>query len=218
MWNDKKVVKVLEILADYTASWNRPYVERVGEKRDPFQLLIACILSLRTKDEVTARAARNLFSQASTPASLLTLDEKKIAQLIYPVGFYRKKARTIRDISLILLKKYNSRVPDNWEGLLSFPGVGRKTAALVLSQGYGKPAICVDTHVHRITNRWGLVKTKNPEETEKALMEIVPADYWQKINPLLVIFGQRTCKPISPFCSACPLRKDCQKVGVTIHR
>ncbi|NOZ64129.1 MAG: endonuclease III [Caldiserica bacterium] len=218
MWNDKKAVKILETLAGYTASWNKPYVERVGERRDPFQLLIACILSLRTKDEVTAKAARRLFSEASTPETLLTLNEEKISQLIYPVGFYRKKARTIRDISRILVEKHNSRVPDNWEELLSFPGVGRKTAALVLSQGYGKPAICVDTHVHRISNRWGLVKTATPQETEQALMQIVPVDYWQKINPLLVIFGQAICKPISPLCSKCPLRKECQKAGVKIHR
>ncbi len=214
----EEAVKVLKILRKESRGWNLPWVEVERSNRDPFQVLISCILSLRTKDPVTAQASKRLFAHASTPEKMLNLKVEEIEKLIYPVGFYRVKARNIKEICKILLQRYEGKVPDSIEELLKLKGVGRKTATLVLSLGYGKPAICVDTHVHRIANRWGLVETKNPHQTEVELRKKIPVSYWRIINSLLVAFGQLICKPISPLCSRCPVEVYCSKIGVVRRR
>jgi len=196
-----------------------PIVTQLAETRhDPFLILISTVLSLRTKDEVTAAATERLFDLAFTPEGLLKRSEEEIREAIYPVGFYRNKARQIHDICRDLIALFSSRVPDSLEDLLTLKGVGRKTANLVLSLGYGKDAICVDTHVHRISNRLGLVSTKTPEQTEMALQNVLPRRYWSRYNTLLVSFGQRICRPLSPLCSQCPLAELCPRINVTRHR
>ncbi len=195
-----------------------PAVGRVSRRRDAFQVLIACVLSLRTKDEVTAQAASRLFAAADTPEAILGLAENEIARLIYPVGFYKTKSKNIRRICSDLLSRHKGTVPRDMEDLLSLPGVGRKTANLVITIGHGLPGICVDTHVHRISNRWGYVQTQTPEQTEFALRKRLPEQYWIEFNDLLVAFGQNLCVPISPHCSRCPLNRSCDKVGVDRSR
>lgn len=196
-----------------------PAVSQIARRRrDPFRILISTVLSLRTKDEVTDGASKRLFAIASTPAKLARTNVRTIEKAIYPVGFYRTKARNVKTIARRLVTEYNGRVPDTIDELLSFKGVGRKTANLVVTLGYGKDGICVDTHVHRISNRLGLVKTKTPEQTEFALMEVLPRKHWIGYNELLVSFGQKMCTPLSPFCSRCPLERGCPQVGVTRTR
>jgi endonuclease-3 len=181
---------------------------------DPFRILISCILSLRTKDEVTYPATERLFAIASGPEGMLNLTHAAIANAIYPAGFYRTKAKQIRAISRILLSHHGGRVPDTIEELLRLPGVGRKTANLTVTLAYGKPGICVDTHVHRIANRLGWVATKTPDDTEAELRRVLPKRWWIPINETLVRHGQRVCKPISPMCSICPVARPCPKLGV----
>ncbi len=188
------------------------------EKRDPFLILIGTILSLRTKDETTDKAMKRLFEKARTPEEILNLTDGEIERLIYPVGFYRNKTKTIKDISKIIIERYHGRVPDELDELLKIKGIGRKTANLVLTEAFGKPGICVDTHVHRISNRLGVLKTKNPYETEDVLRRILPKKYWIVYNSLLVAFGQNVCKPISPHCSICPMDYLCKKIAISIHR
>ena len=185
---------------------------------DPFRVLIACILSLRTQDTTTGPASARLFAVADTPENLLRLSPRRIEQLIFPVGFYHTKARVILGICRDLLDRFGGRVPDEIDDLLTLKGVGRKTANLVVTMGYGKPGICVDTHVHRISNRLGYVKTKTPEETEMALRATLPRRYWIGYNDLLVSFGQNICQPVSPKCSECPVRGQCARIGVTRSR
>ena len=200
-------------------SWNPTALAALAERdRDPFRVLIACILSLRTQDTTTGPASDRLFAVAATPEAMLKLPARRIAQLIYPVGFYRTKARVILGICRDLLERFGGRVPDTIDELLTLNGVGRKTANLVVTMGYGKPGICVDTHVHRISNRLGYVKTRNPEETEMALRGKLPRRYWIGYNDLLVSFGQNICVPISPRCSICPVAPLCRQVGVTTKR
>lgn len=197
----------------------QPLIEAMGAaEQTPFHILIATILSLRTKDTLTTVVAPRLFAAADTPATMLALDEARIAELIYPVGFYRTKARNIRQICAQLIARYDGQVPSDLDELLALPGVGRKTANLVLTAGYALPGICVDTHVHRICNRWGYVHTKTPDETELVLRAQLPAPYWIPINGLLVTLGQNICHPLSPRCSACPVATYCQRVGVTRSR
>ncbi|MYA29403.1 MAG: endonuclease III [Nitrospira sp. SB0666_bin_27] len=199
--------------------WKEPVLGVVArETRDPFRILIACLLSLRTKDQTTADASRRLFQLADTPESMKALSIRTIEKAIYPVGFYKNKARQIRGICQSLLRDFGGRVPDTIEELLTLKGVGRKTANLVVTVGYRKPGICVDIHVHRISNRWGYVQTKIPEETERALREKLPAKYWITFNDWLVPFGQHLCRPISPFCSHCPVSRYCTRVGVRTSR
>jgi len=188
------------------------------EKRSPYHLLVACIISLRTKDEVTAASAARLFVVAPNPEKLGTLREEEIARAIYPAGFYRRKAKQLRVIGQILVEDFGSKVPDTRKELLSLPGVGRKTANLVLGLGFGIPTICVDTHVHRIPNRLGLIDTRRPEQTETALEALLPRSSWIDINDLLVTFGQNCCRPISPHCSTCTLRHLCNQKGVGTFR
>ena len=196
-----------------------PSVTKVARKnKDPFLVLIGCILSLRTKDEVTDVAAARLFQRVRTPREMLSLPVKELERLIYPVGFYRTKARTIQGVSKMILEQYSGKVPDTMEELLSFKGVGRKTANIVITEGFNKAGIAVDTHVHRISNRLGAVSTRNPNETEDALRNVLPRKYWRVYNMLLVTHGKRTCTPLSPFCSRCPVYKYCKRVGVTRSR
>ncbi len=190
----------------------------VERTRDPFRVLVACVISLRTKDAVTAEASARLFARAETPAGLVRLGVARIARLIYPAGFYNTKARQIVEISRRLVRHHGGRVPPDREALLELPGVGRKTANLVLGLGFGVPAICVDTHVHRISNRLGLVASKTPEETERELEVVLPRRVWIDINDLLVTFGQNVCHPTSPRCSTCVLAERCPRIGVTRSR
>ncbi len=180
----------------------------------PFQILISTIISLRTKDPVTYASSERLFNKAPDPASIIKLGTSEIAGLIYPAGFYRRKSESIKQIAEILLDKYGGEVPKSIDDLLKLPGVGRKTANLTLGLSYGIPALCVDTHVHRIPNRMGWVKTNTPEKTEFALVEILPKKYWIEINELLVAFGQTICTPVSPKCSKCTFKGDCPRIGV----
>jgi endonuclease III len=159
-----------------------------------------------------------LVKVATTPEGLLNLSNENLEKIIYPVGFYRNKARTLKNVSRIIIEKYHGEVPDNLDELLTIKGVGRKTANLVVTEAYGKPGICVDTHVHRISNRLGIVSTKNPHQTEDVLRKVLPKKYWIIYNTLLVAFGRRTCQPVSPRCSQCPITYLCQKIGVTKHR
>ncbi len=186
--------------------------------RSPFRLLVACVISLRTKDEVTHAASARLFAVADSPAALAARDEETIADAIYPAGFYRTKARQLRAIAQQLVERHEGLVPDTLAELLELPGVGRKTANLVLGLGFGVPSICVDTHVHRISNRLGLVASTSPGDTETQLETVLPRDLWIDVNDLLVTFGQNRCHPVSPRCTGCPLDDLCPRSGVTTHR
>ena len=216
---NSQIHQVIKKLTEAARAWNVPIVTEISRRRrDPFKVLISTVLSLRTKDETTAAASRRLYKLAETPEDMLKLTSEQIAKAIYPVGFYRTKSENILEICRELIVRFHSRVPDELEQLLSLKGVGRKTANLVITLGYGKPGICVDTHVHRISNRLGYVKTKNPEHTEFALREKLPPEYWIIYNDLLVAFGQNICKPTSPFCSRCPIHRFCDRVGVKKSR
>jgi endonuclease-3 len=216
---DIKINDVIRIFKKELAVGQMPIVSHLAEdQRDPFVILISTLLSLRTKDEVTAVATERLLALASTPQEMLQLPLEKIAKTIYPVGFYRVKARTIHHVCRELIERFGAKVPDDLDELLSIKGVGRKTANLVVSLAYGKEGICVDTHVHRISNRLGYVKTKTPEETEFALRAKLPCKHWIIYNTIMVAFGRQTCKPVSPLCSRCPVYQYCDRIGVTISR
>jgi endonuclease-3 len=217
--DDGHMAEIIRLLEQELVKRELPIVTRLAEEHhDPFEILISTLLSLRTKDEVTAAATQRLFSLASTPAEMLRLSEAEIQRAIYPVGFYRNKAETIRHICRELIERFQSGVPDSIEKLLTLKGVGRKTANLVFSLGFGGAGLCVDTHVHRISNRMGYVRTKNPEETEFALRAKLPPEHWSRYNTLLVAFGRNTCRPISPLCSRCPVEDFCDRVGVAKSR
>jgi endonuclease-3 len=200
--------------------WQEPVVGVVAKEsdRNPFLILISTLLSLRTKDRTTREAGDRLFAMARTPAAMLKLPLKKLERVIYPVGFYRTKAKAIHQICRRLIDEYGGVVPDSVDELITLPGVGRKTANLVVTIGYGKPGICVDIHVHRISNRWGYIKTKTPEESEQVLRRTLPKQYWIIYNDLLVPYGQNLCLPVSPLCSTCKLTELCDRVGVTRSR
>ncbi len=209
----------IRILRNEYRNWKTPAVTIVAQcEQSPFKVLVSCIISLRTKDEVTAQASARLFERAGTPRDMLTLASDEIAGLIYPAGFYRNKSSQILEISRRLMEEFNGTVPDTIDELLKFKGVGRKTANLVVTLGFGKPGICVDTHVHRICNRWGYVATKTAEETEFELRKKLPSEYWIEINDLLVAFGQNHCHPVSPRCSSCCLADFCLRIGVKTAR
>ncbi|MDD2335603.1 MAG: endonuclease III [Geobacteraceae bacterium] len=210
-----QIHEAMEILTEAVRYWQTPAVTIVSQREgDPFKVLISCILSLRTQDRTTGPASARLFALADTPEKMVKLLPEDIEKAIYPVGFYRTKSVTILNICRTLLDSYQGKVPDDLDELLKLKGVGRKTANLVLTLGFCKEGICVDTHVHRICNRWGYVLTKTPEETEFALRKKLPRQYWLRINDLLVTYGQNQCTPISPKCSSCPLVDMCDRVGV----
>lgn len=197
----------------------KPSVSQMADQHsDPYRVLVATLLSLRTKDEVTATAAARLFEVAATPKQIVSLPLEVIQKLIYPVGFYKTKALTLQQISRDLLERFNGKVPDDLDSLLTLKGVGRKTANLVLILGFRKPGICVDTHVHRISNRWGYIRTRQADESEMALRKKLPHKYWMEYNDLLVTFGQHICQPVSPLCSQCPLLSMCPQIGVLRKR
>jgi len=213
---DQDIHQAVKILKKEVKQWRVPVVGRYSQS--PFAVLISCLLSLRTQDKTTGEASARLFQLAGTPETMVELSASAIEKAIYPVGFYKTKAKNILKICRILISEYSGRVPEDIDTLLKLPGVGRKTANLVVTLGYNKPGICVDTHVHRITNRWGYVRTKTPEKTEAALRARLPKRYWIIINDLLVTYGQNICKPISPICSQCKIRRYCDRVGVDKSR
>ena len=193
-------------------------LRRVARRRNPFHVLVACLISLRTKDEVTDVAAPRLLARAPTPRAMARVPEREIEGLIFPAGFYHTKARRLRALGRVLDEAHGGKVPDTLEGLLALDGVGRKTANLVVTLGFGKPGICVDTHVHRISNRLGFVRTTAPDHTERVLRARLPARWWIPINDLLVTWGRTVCGPLSPRCSTCVVRRTCRRVGVTRSR
>jgi endonuclease-3 len=219
------VISALEIWRDGLKAQDEavttvPSVTTVAEryKQDPWAVLASTILSLRTKDAVTLVASRALLEKAPTPAALLPILEDEVARLIYPAGFYRTKAMNLKRIAAILVDRYNGAVPADMDALLELPGVGRKTANLVLIEAFDMDGICVDTHVHRICNRHGWVSTANPEQTELALRELLPKKHWKPINALLVRYGQGICQPVSPFCSRCIIPNGCEQRNVSRRR
>jgi endonuclease-3 len=212
--------KVLRILRREIRQWKVPAVGVIAEAAvdRPFETLVSTILSLRTKDAVTEKASRRILSVAPTPQALAALPLSRIEKLIYPVGFYRTKAGNLKETCRILSEKSQGRVPRRIEDLLELPGVGRKTANLVITLGFNRPGICVDTHVHRITKIWGYVDSPTPDKTEAALRAKLPKRQWKTYNDILVTFGQNLCKPVSPLCSRCPVHELCPQIGVTRHR
>ncbi len=211
----RDIHEMIRILRREVRRWKAPVVGVIAEEsRDPFQVLVSCVLSLRTRDGTTEAASRRLFAMARTPERMARLSVRRLEKAIYPVSFYRTKSRSILSFCRDLVARFGGRVPDTIDELLTLQGVGRKTANLVVTVAYGKPGICVDTHVHRIPNRWGYVRTKSPEETEMALREVLPRRYWVTFNDLLVPYGQNLCTPLSPHCSRCALARFCARVGV----
>lgn len=208
--DSQNLCNILDILEKWKVEANRPVVECVKEEyNDPFYIIVATILSLRTRDETTRKAFENLRKKIKDVHQLREIGVKELEKLIYPVGFYKNKAKTLKEIANVLIEKFNGKVPSDMEKLLSIKGVGRKTANLVLIEGFDKEGICVDTHVHRILNLWGYVKTKSPDETEMVLREKLPKKYWKRINAILVTFGQNICKPVSLKCNICPVYEYC---------
>ncbi len=212
--------RVLRKLKKEIRNWQIPAVGVIADRAvdRPFETLVSTILSLRTKDNVTGAASRRLLARAPTPEILASLPIREVEQLIYPVGFYHTKARNLQRTCLILLKDYGGKVPRSMDDLLKLPGVGRKTANLVLTVGFGDYGICVDTHVHRISNIWGYVHTRTPEETEFALRKKLPKRHWKTFNDILVTFGQNLCVPVSPWCSKCPIASYCPRIGLRRSR
>lgn len=216
---DCDITNVIKWIRKQVKTLDIPWLDAMSRiDRDPFKVLISCVLSLRTQDKTTGEASRRLFKRASTPKALSLINTKEIQKTIYPVGFYNVKAKTIKSLSKTLVDTYKGIVPDTIDELLTLKGVGRKTANLVVTLGWNKPGICVDTHVHRITNRFGYVKTKTPDETEFALRKKLPRRYWKEVNGLLVAYGQGICKPVSPLCSKCSVVDYCSKINVTRSR
>ncbi len=211
--------EIIDALRIFLQGSPLPSVSEVAEReQDPFHILVSTMISLRTKDKVTSTSSKRLLTRAPDPKKLSKLSETEIAKLIYPAGFYNTKAKNLRTMAEKLVYQYGGRVPESMEQLLELPGVGRKTANLVRNLGYGLDGICVDTHVHRIANRLGWVRTKSPEQTEGALEQVLPQKYWIPINELLVRFGQTLCTPVSPFCSRCPIYEYCPRIGVNRSR
>ena len=215
---DFNIAEVVKVLKKAVKGFRTPSVTVIAKKNDPFVVLISCIISLRTRDDVTEPASARLFALAKSPAELLKLSNEKIEKAIYPAAFFRNKAKSMKEMCKVLVKEYSGKVPDKLEELLKLKGVGRKTANLTLTLGHNKSGICVDIHVHRICNRLGYVKTKSPDETEMVLREILPKRYWKGFNDLLVSFGQNLCKPVSPFCGSCTILQKCPQIGVTSQR
>jgi endonuclease-3 len=216
----KDTVKILKILMKKTRGLPLPSVSRIQEELDdPFKVLVSCILSLRTKDSITYPTSIKLFKVAKTPKQIANLPLQKLKSIIKKVNYYKTKAERIKKISQQIVKDHKNKVPNDFDELMKFKGVGRKTANIVMTYGHGKEGhIAVDTHVHRVSNRLGWVKTKTPNDTEFALKKTVPKKYWYWVNELLVRHGQNICNPISPWCSKCPVEKLCPKIGVKKSR
>ena len=216
---DREIDIAVRILKREVRRWKEPVVGVVAKASgDPFLILLSTVLSLRTKDQTTADASERLFRLATSPHAMLAVPRRLIERAIYPVGFYRTKARHIHEICRDLLKRYGGHVPDDIDELLTLKGVGRKTANLVVTLGFRKLGICVDIHVHRISNRWGYIRTRTPQQSEEALRRKLPRRHWRIFNDLLVPFGQNLCTPVSPHCSECKLARCCDRIGVTKSR
>lgn len=216
--NNRILASNLARVENSLAARTPPAMVKIGPQTEPFQILVGCLLSARTRDEVTEAACVRLFRKVKTPRALLKLTTRQLEREIYPVAFYRNKARALKSLCSDLIDRYKGKVPESLEEMLTLTGVGRKTANLTLILAFDGMGICVDTHVHRIANRWGYVETATPEQTEEALRNKLPKKYWQRINELLVGFGQTICKPLSPYCSQCPVDKYCPRVGVEKYR
>lgn len=214
------IQQIIQRLKDATKSYPEPMSLEIVKifGRDPFLILMSCLLSLRARDVMTLPVSIELFKRAQTPQELLALPTAELEKIIYSIGYYKQKAKQLKSVSKELIERFDCKVPSTEEELLSIKGIGRKTANLVLSIGFEKPAICVDIHVHRISNRLGIVQTTDPHETELALQRLVPQEQWGEINRLFIKLGQNICVPISPKCSICPLKDLCPRVGVTMHR
>ena len=208
----------MKILKEKYPSHEKTTLNRMRDKPDAFKILISCLLSLRTQDKNTEKASKRLFAVAETPKSILNLSDNELENLIFSSGHYKKKAKTLKYVSKILLEQFNGEVPETKEELMSIKGIGPKTANIVLAFAFGKDALPVDTHCHRIPNRLGWLQTKTPEHTEIELSKLLPKNYWKDFNAIFVQFGQTICKPISPLCSKCPIEKYCPKIGVEKHR
>jgi len=217
MVGKEKIEKILEILGRYFKYKSRTTLNRMRGNA-PFKILIACLLSLRARDEATEKISKTLFKVAGTPEKIAKMNLRKLEKIIYSSGHYKKKARTLKHVSKELIRRFNSKVPETEEELLSIKGIGRKTANIVLSFAYGKSCIPVDVHVHTISNRLGWVKTKNADKTELALTKIIPKKYWKEFNGIFVLFGKEVCITISPKCSQCVIRNYCPRVGVVYSR
>ncbi|MFW6231302.1 MAG: endonuclease III domain-containing protein [Nanoarchaeota archaeon] len=216
---DIDIDAVMSILSKEVPKYDVPVVDLIKiQTNDPFRILLATILSSRTKDSTTAQAAARLFEKVKTFKDLETISDDELEKAIFPVGFYKTKVKNLKKLPTVIDEEFDGRIPKTVDELVKLPGVGRKTANLVSAVAFEEDAICVDTHVHRITNRLGYVDTKTPLETEMALREKLPREHWQKINNLLVAFGQNLCTPISPYCSKCPVRQHCKRTGVTNSR
>ncbi len=215
-----RAIRIIQILRKATQGMEIPAANAIVKQygRDPYLILISCLLSLRTRDVVSLAASQRLFEHARNPEEMLQLSNSQIEKIIYPTGFYRHKARTLKEVSKDLLDRFDGKVPHNFEDLTSIKGVGPKTANLVLGVAFEIPAICVDTHVHRISNRLGLVKTKTTDQTEQELKKVIPKEYWIEYNHLMVMWGQNICVPISPFCSKCAIFSLCPRIGITKQR
>lgn len=216
--NPSQLLHAIRILRGIADKYDPPLAEKENRRGDPFRVLVGVLLSSRTKDSTTGPAVDRLFARARTPRTITKMNERQIEELIFPVGFYRTKARNLKATARKLVYELDSKVPQTLDELLRLPGIGRKSANLILSVAFGIPAICVDTHVHRVTNRWGYVETNDSYHTEMALREKLPKKYWIEINRLLVIYGQNVCTPQSPRCSVCRIERYCDKVGVTRTR
>lgn len=209
---------VLRTLRTEADKYDPPVSERQHAHADPFRVLVSVLLSARTRDSTTDKVVDRLFSNIFSPREFATMTSVKLEKMLMPIGFFRTKAKHLIETSRVIAEEFGGKVPETMEDLLKLPGIGRKSANLILGLVFGKPAICVDTHVHRITNRWGYVKTSTPFETEMALRKKLPEEYWIEINRLLVIYGQNVCTPQSPHCSVCKIKKYCSKAGVTRTR
>lgn len=214
----KNIPKVMNILKKYFGKNSRTTLNRMRGEPDAFKILIACLLSLRTKDENTKKVCVKLFAVADSPEKITKIPIRKLEKLIFSSGHYKKKARILKHVSKVLIKEFDSNVPNNREELLSIKGIGPKTANIVLAFAYGKRVLPIDTHCHRIPNRLGWIKTKTPEQTEKELEKILPKKYWSEFNGTFVLFGKEICQPISPWCSKCPIEKYCPKINVNKNR
>jgi endonuclease III len=218
MKKSQLISKTMNILEKHFLDSDRTTLNRMRKKPDPFKVLVACLLSLRARDETTEKISKELFKIADTPEKLIKIPDKKLEKIIFSTGHYKKKTQTLKSVSKELIERFNSRVPHNKQDLLSIKGIGPKTANIVLNFAYNQPTLPIDTHCHRIPNRLGWIKTKNPELTEIELMKILPKKYWKEFNAIFVLFGRTICLPISPKCSICPVNKYCEKINVLRSR
>jgi len=214
----KRIISILKTLTKTYTSNEETTLNRMRKKPNPYKVLISCLLSLRSRDETTEKVSKELYKYAETPQEMLNLPMPKLKQIIFQTGHYNKKAENLKHVSEELIKRFNSKVPETREELISIKGIGPKTANIVLAFAYNQPFIPVDTHVHRISNRLGFVKTKTAEKTEPELYKIIPKKYWNEVNAIFVQFGREICQPISPHCSKCPIKNYCPKIGVTKSR